>query len=661
MHPTQHPSPQQKGSFAGYMVILLLISVFVFANFSILGCTECGGSTSSNATSQTTATPNPVSAGAQTLNARSVYQPGDTVELKLAGGWEGSGNGNFHWDPPKGASNIQFIDLQPEPGGPPFVFKNVSPAAANAGIRVSYGAPQKQSKSGYFYDYLYVYTSEQEYKTSISAHKVSDIAAQGEGLEAQAGPEEIEVRANASTPVEVWRLVRFNDFSGHLDQSVCQEIVAQGKSANNFMAWRIPITDSVHLNQSYTLPLITTGNTQPKMLLSSGMLSLEMPLEIRAPATQWANANLPAADGQLWIALGVRPDAVIDCPTMDRDGYSLVTMLSFDLSSRPQACDNCVLPMYSCYKTGAGETMPTTLLGPELTSVLLDDNTNCLGPSELPLIDGATSNWSFAPYTASLSLKPGDPIAIHYWIINNASYNQTFTWIASSNLAGVDWKVYPGTPGDNFSPDLEHPLNGDPLVIAPGYANQYHLHVRGTVPSNAAEQQYLYTLTLNGNTAVPAAWRGSTVIIVTSDGELPDPVEPAASVALSGSAQPAAVTANGLLTYHLTVTNNGAHPLTNLVISDTLPANTSYQSCSGGDNCSQDSGTVTWNLATLGAGQTHSMLLVVRVNAGVPTGTQITNNTYSVQTGQGVLANGTAINTPVTQLDNKIYLPHIAP
>jgi hypothetical protein len=104
------------------------------------------------------------------------------------------------------------------------------------------------------------------------------------------------------------------------------------------------------------------------------------------------------------------------------------------------------------------------------------------------------------------------------------------------------------------------------------------------------------------------------------------------------------------------VTNTGALPLTNLVLTDTLPAHTAYLACAEGDNCARNGDTITWNLAGLGAGQTRGFTLAVQVAAGLPNGAQITNAAYRVSTGQGVAADGAPI-VVVVGSERKLYLP----
>src|SRR5581483_10279405 len=60
-----------------------------------------------------------------------------------------------------------------------------------------------------------------------------------------------------------------------------------------------------------------------------------------------------------------------------------------------------------------------------------------------------------------------------------------------------------------------------------------------------------------------------------------------------------------------------------ITVTDTLPANTTFVNASDGGTLSGT--TVTWNLASLAAGASHTLVLQVKVNHTVPTGTTLPN------------------------------------
>jgi uncharacterized repeat protein (TIGR01451 family) len=90
------------------------------------------------------------------------------------------------------------------------------------------------------------------------------------------------------------------------------------------------------------------------------------------------------------------------------------------------------------------------------------------------------------------------------------------------------------------------------------------------------------------------------------------------------------------LTYTITYGNTGASTATNTIVTDAVPANTTFVSASpAGQVVTQPSvggtGTVTWNVGSVAVGATGSVTMVVKVNTGLVNGTQIVNDTYDIQ------------------------------
>ncbi|GAA5155440.1 DUF11 domain-containing protein [Nocardioides marinquilinus] len=103
------------------------------------------------------------------------------------------------------------------------------------------------------------------------------------------------------------------------------------------------------------------------------------------------------------------------------------------------------------------------------------------------------------------------------------------------------------------------------------------------------------------------------------------PVAARADLAITKQASPEPVDAGSEITYTLTVTDNGPNPATGTVVSDTLPADTTFVSATvPGGSCTQANGTVTCTLGTVNNGATRAVTVVARVQPGF-TGTGVTN------------------------------------
>src|SRR2546428_638439 len=115
---------------------------------------------------------------------------------------------------------------------------------------------------------------------------------------------------------------------------------------------------------------------------------------------------------------------------------------------------------------------------------------------------------------------------------------------------------------------------------------------------------------------------------------------------VSATDAPDPVAAGGTITYTLAYSNTGNSGATAVVLSDTVPVNTTFVSATGGGTLS--AGVVTWSIGALAAGGSGSVQLVVRVNSPLANGTVITDGTYNIDSTETAPVNGSAITTTVT-------------
>src|SRR5438552_1297188 len=96
---------------------------------------------------------------------------------------------------------------------------------------------------------------------------------------------------------------------------------------------------------------------------------------------------------------------------------------------------------------------------------------------------------------------------------------------------------------------------------------------------------------------------------------------------ITKSAAPSPVSPGANLTYTLAYANTGTANASGVVLSDTVPANTTFVSATGGGTLSGS--VVSWAVGGLAAGASGSVQLVVRVASPLTNGTVLTNSTYS--------------------------------
>src|SRR5205823_1003658 len=102
---------------------------------------------------------------------------------------------------------------------------------------------------------------------------------------------------------------------------------------------------------------------------------------------------------------------------------------------------------------------------------------------------------------------------------------------------------------------------------------------------------------------------------------------PAADLSVTKSDSPDPVIAGDNLTYTVIVTNNGPYPATSVILTDNLPAETTFVSCSstGGGVCGGSGNNRTVTFASLASGETETITFVASVNCSVVDGTVISN------------------------------------
>jgi len=122
--------------------------------------------------------------------------------------------------------------------------------------------------------------------------------------------------------------------------------------------------------------------------------------------------------------------------------------------------------------------------------------------------------------------------------------------------------------------------------------------------------------------------------------------EPALSVAKADSADP--VDPNTQVTYTVSYGNAGLAAASNVVIVETLPANLSFVSATGGGVYNAGTGTVTWTLGTIPAQTTgQTVTFTAKVNGNLAEGGTITNTSLTIDCDETDPVTATAETTTV--------------
>lgn len=152
------------------------------------------------------------------------------------------------------------------------------------------------------------------------------------------------------------------------------------------------------------------------------------------------------------------------------------------------------------------------------------------------------------------------------------------------------------------------------------------------------------------------AW-SSEVLDVAEGAPVTITVRSHSVLTLTKSSTPDPVQAGGYLTYTLTLANqNSANgPAQNMIVTDTVPISTTYDSCSGAP-CAENGGVITWTLPTtysLPVNQSTQLTFTVQIYSPLISDTTITNQDYGVTaTNALTITAGEAVTTTVNSSPN---------
>jgi uncharacterized repeat protein (TIGR01451 family) len=236
----------------------------------------------------------------------------------------------------------------------------------------------------------------------------------------------------------------------------------------------------------------------------------------------------------------------------------------------------------------------------------------------------------------TLAVAPNGRIDVVWLDTRNAANNTDsqlfYSW---STDGGVTW-----------SPNLAVSNAFNPFE---GYPNQNKIGDYITIFSDQTGGNVAYSATFNFN-PTQGEHEEDVYYVRVSPTAIAD-----LSVTKADSPDP--VTVGNNLTYTVTVTNNGPDPAQSVTVTDNLPAETTFVSCSstGGGVCGGSGNNRTVTFASFASGESETITFVATVNCSVADGTVI-SNTATVSsfapdpdtTNNSATATTTASNPPPT-------------
>ncbi|MDX9952980.1 MAG: hypothetical protein RBT75_02745 [Anaerolineae bacterium] len=428
----------------------------------------------------------------------------------------------YTWYPPAGASNFDFLSQDPEPGGPPFVFRNVP--AYNSAIAVMFDMPATGVYGG---DQLPELLTAQQgagpQATALMRNTLGQTQSLTEvplsGAEAAAAlPLPAATAGRTQATVDMWTVDQWFAREGvTVTTETCQQAVDLLQSDAAFIAVQVPEPPHTEYD-SALLPIY--GDAVLALDDLDGGLDLEAAATFRPEQFTFLANTLPQEEGKIWVALGVQQASALTCPVAAPSGaWEIHTGLTLDLSFVPDNCAGCVLDVQVCYEAQElpGNAAQRFVMGRAFDSALerlaeaapnasvqnyRDWGVTCAGPLPLQLVDNVNSDrW----------VLEGDSAQ---WI------TPTWTLTLPHQLTGGDFSP-PALIDLEFAAPIGtnwHWSNGvttltPPVSFAGGWPPT-NIYLVGTIPAGTPAGLYTVNITATQHTT-PADFRvGSDIIWV---------------------------------------------------------------------------------------------------------------------------------------------------
>jgi len=508
-------------------IILLLISAAFFAWMAISGCFFCEDDEPQKTDDSVFAKLIELimdDRKAKLLGSTSQKQPGERMTRQLlTQGGDADKPLQIKWSPPPGATGFRFT-VEPEPGGPPFVWNDVTGTGEVA--LITYEAPDlaQGEAERYCIETATSITDDGFHHTAALGYTVKPA---GEGVKGSSstvgltvgggGPVQGKPSEQAGT-VAVWRLQRWIDFPGKtLTSELCRDWVEWLAGDDAFFAVRMPVAASAVPTESVSLPFFADAEHPASLafIRFSGLaVQYAADLEMREERMTFAANVLPQAEDEMWITLGVSPDspAVPDGIAVGADGWGIKSELYVDLSAQPDDGEGLIQPIYYCYD---GEERPhlsrhlqrlAVALGYRREGGLqvvtyLEWCITCMGPQTMAMVD-EEADWALTGGHSAF-VDAGDVMRFRHTLVGGQEGATAVTFAISSTL-DMPWQVY---EGDYEQPNMGKPITGAYTVWGGDMVDIWL--VSNAVPEGAADGPYSVGLTAEETGGGETRWTSS--------------------------------------------------------------------------------------------------------------------------------------------------------
>lgn len=279
-----------------------------------------------------------------------------------------------------------------------------------------------------------------------------------------------------------------------------------------------------------------------------------------------------------------------------------------------------------------------------------------------------------SPGNGFISVPAGSD-AIDYWrvIVVDVHYMGTY-WQQADCYRSVDLdggarggleQSFPTIPGQTYEVQFymagnlaSGPIIKPMRVSAAGQSEMFYFDVTGKSYTNMGYQRKVWAFTAD---STESTLRFESLTSPSGFGPVIDRVQvipvSTATTDLVVSKNDGQTTASPgeVLTYTITVSNAGTQQATGVLITDTLPASTTFITAS--DDGSASGGAVTWPTFTLAAGDSVTRTVTVHVNFPLPIGVDTITNTVTVADDSSHGPDLTPDNNTANDVDTVVITP----